>query len=544
LASEISPPVPPVRGEPLRRLRILDTTLRDGDQAAGFAFTVKQKISLAHALAEAGIDTIETGFPLSSPSDFEVCRELAREFPGRTAVMCRGRREDIAETAKVFGGGRPGILHISLPVSKIHIEAKLGKTEGELLRLAGDLAAYAGGFVEEIELGAEDATRAEREFLLDYCGIAARAGVKTVNIADTLGLSSPGEFAGLVSFLKKGVPAFGKTLAESPDGAALSVHCHNDFGLAGANTLAAVEAGCDQVELSVSGIGERAGNAALEEVYLNLKARPGLYRAETGIVPEKLKNLVALVSEFSGASFSPMKPVSGWNARSHGSGIHQHGLSRKGETYSSPVLESLGLSPERIVLSRHSGLAGLRLFARRYCGFEPDTETGEKLLDLVKAAPAPLTGLTEFLSMAADLDALPPDYPRPLVCRSFEGTFSTGAGTDPAYNFRAAVASHGVSGSFREASGAGETEALAALDLSCRLTGRKLRFARIGLSGGGSRIRLYAEILGQDSQPEAVEGKGEIAAFERIGPSAGLLLFQCCLDAVNGCNSYYSSRYY
>jgi 2-isopropylmalate synthase len=524
LAAEIPPQDPPrTGGEPLRRLRILDTTLRDGDQAAGFAFTVKQKIVLARALAEAGIDVIETGFPLSSPADFEVCRELAREFPGRTAVMCRGRREDIAETAKVFGGGRQGLLHISLPVSKIHLETKLGKTERELLRLAEDLAAYAAGLAEEIELGAEDATRAERNFLLDYCGAALKGGAKTVNIADTLGLSSPGEFAGLVSFLRKGIPAF----AETPGGAALSVHCHNDFGLAGANTLAAVEAGCGQVELSVSGLGERAGNAALEELYLNLEARPGLYRAETGIVPEKLKNLVALVSEFSGASFSPMRPVSGWNIRSHGSGIHQHGLSRKGETYSAPVLENLGLSPERIVLSRHSGLAGLRLFARRYCGFEPDAETGGKLLDLVKAAPGPLTGLTEFLCIAADLDALPAAYPRPLVCRSFEETLSAGPGKETACRFRASLVSHGASGSPREASGAGKTEALAALDLARRLTGRELRFTRIGLSGSGSRVRLYTEITeGED---------GEIAAFERIGPSSGILFFQCCLDALNGC---------
>jgi 2-isopropylmalate synthase len=359
--------------------------------------------------------------------------------------------------------------------------------------------------------------------------------VKTVNIADTLGLSSPGEFAGLVSFLKKGVRAFGE------GGAVLSVHCHNDFGLAGANTLAAVEAGCGQVELSVSGLGERAGNAALEEVYVNLEARRGLYRVETGIVPGKLRNLVALTSEFSGASFSPMKPVSGWNIRSHGSGIHQHGLSRKGETYSPPV--SLSLSPERIVLSRHSGLAGLRLFARRYCGFEPDAAAGEKLLDLVKAAPGPLTGLTEFLCMAADLGALPAEYPRPLVCLSFEETLSAGPGEEAAYKFRALLSSHNVaghnaaghnvSGLPREAAGAGATEALAALDLAYRFTGRKLRFARIGLSGGGSRIRLYAEILEQGGEQEAGE-EGGIAAFERIGPSTGLLFFQCCLDALNG----------
>jgi 2-isopropylmalate synthase len=534
LAAEI-PLGSPAEKRPLRRLRILDTTLRDGDQAAGFAFSVAQKIALARALAKAGVDIIETGFPLSSPADFEACRELAREFPGCTAVMCRGRREDIAETAKVFDGSPPGVLHISLPVSKIHIEAKLGKTQAELIALAKDLVSYAAGLVPAIELGAEDATRAERGFLLDYCGTALNAGAGTLNIADTLGLSSPGRFAKLIAFLRRGLDAGGPGASggtEGQPGAGLSVHCHNDFGLAVANTLAAVEAGAGQVELSVAGVGERAGNAALEEVYLNLRAHPALYRVETGIVPAKLTALLALGAEFSGALFSPMKPVNGWNIRSHGSGIHQQGLSRKAETYSAPILESLGASPERIVLSRHSGLTGLRLFARRYCGLDLDNETLGKLLTRVKAAPGPLTGLTELLCMAVDLGALPAAYPRPLVCGSFRETLTADgespAGEIPVYTFHAALTAYGSAETPREGEGTGESEAAAALDLTCRLTGRKLRFARIGISGSGSRVKLYAEIREQAREDR------EIAAFERIGPSTGPLFFQCCLDAVNG----------
>jgi 2-isopropylmalate synthase len=534
----------------MRRINIFDATLRDGDQAAGFAFSAEQKISLARALVAAGADIIETGFPLSSPADFEVCRMLAEEFPGRTAVMCRGRRDDIAETAKVFAGLKPGLLHISLPVSKIHIEAKLEKTEKELLAIAAELTAFAADLVPAVELGAEDATRAERNFLLDYCGTAVAAGAKIINIADTLGFCSPGQFGDLVAFLHKGVPGFaaGEVL--------LSVHCHNDFGLATANTLAAVEAGCAQVEVSVSGIGERAGNASLEEIYANLAARPELYQAEIGIIPEKLGALIKLTAELSGTAGSPLKPVSGWNIRAHSVGIHQQGLVRNTETYSTPVLENLDISPERIVLSRNSGQAGLRLFAERYCGIKLEDAVISPLMDRIKAAPGPLTGITEFLCMLSDIcPGSPPSRCfRPLVCLTLTEAMSVAADTpkDSRYKISVSAALFGTFDHVRSFTGEGESRSAILLKAILNLTGKNLRINKIAMNGSGSKIRLYAEIivLGDADKTDdsdkmaqrewmAPSGAGQTSddkfyAVERIGNSAALLLFECCLDAVNG----------
>jgi 2-isopropylmalate synthase len=520
----------------VRSLHILDTTLRDGDQAAGFAFSPEEKRALARALIEAGVDTVETGFPLSSPADFDLCRSLAEEFPGRTAVMCRGRREDIAATAGVFAGGVPGLLHISLPVSEIHIQAKLGISGGELLRRTAELAAYATGLVSDIELGAEDATRAERPFLEDYCGAAFAAGVRIVNIADTLGIAGPGEFGGLIAFLRRAFP-----------GSGISVHCHNDLGLALANTLAAVEAGCDQAEVSAGGIGERAGNAALEELCLNLQARPARYGTGAGLRPEKLKPLTALLRNCA-AIDGPLKPVWGWNIRSHASGIHQQGLARKTETYANPALEEIHQEPERISLSRHSGKAGLRLFAQRYCGLELEGEVLGEIVNRLKAAPGPLLGLTEFLCMLDDCGVLPPDRRRPLVCRSFSEAVESGepgaaqgsntvaggnslsaAGMDASnttacHTVRAALAEYGSGGSRITLGGAGESREAAVLEALRPLGGGDLTIIRTGLCGSGPRLRLYAELkLG-----------GRDFALERRGDSPGALLFACCLDALNG----------
>ncbi|MDR3247850.1 MAG: 2-isopropylmalate synthase, partial [Treponema sp.] len=438
----------------MRRLSILDTTLRDGDQAAGFAFSPDQKRTLARALIEAGVDTVETGFPLSSPADFDLCRELAREFPGRTAVMCRGRREDIAATARVFSGGVPGLLHISLPVSKIHIRAKLGITETELLKRTTELSAYAAELVSSVEFGAEDATRADRNFLFDYCGAAFAAGVNIVNIADTLGIAGPGEFGSLIVFLKR-----------SNTTKCMSVHCHNDLGLALANTLAAIEAGCGQVEVSAGGIGERAGNAALEELCLNLEARREWYGVHAGLKLERLPDLIARVREIS-AIDSPLKPVSGWNIRAHASGIHQQGLARESETYANPALDAISPGPERIILSRHSGQAGLRLFAQRYCGFELSDPIAQEILARVKAAPGPLTGLTEFLCMLVDCGALPAGRKPPLVCRSFSQKDDRHlAGEKGAWHLRAVLAEYcGPEDAEITVSGAGDSHAAAILD--------------------------------------------------------------------------------
>jgi 2-isopropylmalate synthase len=522
---------------------VLDTTLRDGDQAAGFAFSPPSKRAIALALSQSGVDIIETGFPLSCDTDFELCRVLAREISGfsapggknvetgpvpLTSVMCRAGAEDIRKTAKVFAGGVPGILHISLPVSRIHIAEKLGKTEAELITMAEEAVTFAKGFVPFVELGAEDSGRADKNFLREYCEAAAAAGTGVINIADTLGVLAPEGLAALVRFLREKVPAFA---AASPE-ARLSVHCHNDLGLACANTLAAVEAGCDQIEVSVLGIGERAGNAALEEVAANLEARPGLYRAATGISSGKLAVLLPLVMEAAGTGLSPMKPLSGWNVRAHSSGIHQQGLSRNAATYSVPGLERWAVSPERIVLSRHSGRAGVAAFARRYCGIDMDDETLAAVTAGIKAAPGTATGITELLCLLAGIEKLPPGFPLPLVCVYFAESHEL-IRDKTAVTIRASVCAGEVPLAQRlNVSGEGEDEpaaVLEALKTTARLCGKRrdgdggFAIRRTEINAYGSRVRLYAEF--------GVNGR--FYCIERTGPSAGALLFACGLDALN-----------
>jgi 2-isopropylmalate synthase len=514
----------------VRRIRVLDTTLRDGDQAAGFAFSAEQKITLARALAEAGVDIIETGFPLSSPGELGICRRIAldlAELPldpvetqrPLTAVMCRGRLTDIKETVQIFQGGIPGVLHISLPVSKTHITAKFGKTETELLALAREVVSFAAGLVPMVELGAEDASRADAAFLADYCANALDAGAGIINIADTLGVLAPATIANLVRFLCNAVSPFalGK--------AVLSVHCHNDFGLACANTLAAIEAGCGQVEVSVSGIGERAGNAALEEVLANLQTRPELYHAQTRIRPEKMAPVLGLAAAAAGTAGSPMKPLSGWNIRAFSSGLHQQGLSKNTKTYAPVLPEPFTMVPERIVLSRHSGRAGVALFARRYCGMDLDPQTLSQLTLLVKAASGVSTGLTEFIRMLVDLHALTSAYPGPFIRTT--GSETTEMGGITRYRITATLSRYQGPAFSEEAyplTGTGASWTKVVLEAVSRCTGMELQLNRLGINGGGDTLRLYGEIRIQ----------GKLYGIERIGSSPGLLLLDCCLDGVNG----------
>jgi 2-isopropylmalate synthase len=368
-----------------------------------------------------------------------------------------------------------------------------------------------------VELGAEDAFRADRDFLLEYCRAALGAGARRVNIADTLGSASPGEVRDLAGFLCSRIPCF----APEAKGAVLSIHCHNDLGLACANTLAALEAGCGQAELSVSGIGERAGNAALEEVAANIEIRSGETGLYTGLRPEKLPKLISMAAAMAGGAFSPMKPLSGWNTRSHGSGIHQQGLSRNAGTYSLPSLERWTTAPERIVLSRHSGRAGTALFAERYCGIELDEKTSALTAEKIKNSET-LTGLTEFLCILSDMGKLPALFPGPFIRLSFTGTF-TGPAPERS-QVGAVIGVYGAAEGTREISGAGPDEAAAVSQALERLCGWKPEFSPPALNGSGGRIRLYTEIA---------PPSGRRYALERTGPSAAELLLLCGLDAVN-----------
>ncbi|MDR0623102.1 MAG: 2-isopropylmalate synthase, partial [Treponema sp.] len=309
--------------------------------------------------------------------------------------------------------------------------------------------------------------------------------------------------------------------------------CHNDLGLATANTLAAIAAGASQAEVSVSGIGERAGNAALEEVYANLayanpEARGEGPGAVTGIRRENIGPLIDLAAGITGYGGSPLKPLSGWNARAHGSGIHQQGLSRRRETYSLPLLEEMNLRPERIVLSRHSGREGLRLFARRYCRIDLSPEQLARAAALVKGTPGAATGISEFIAILAEMKALPPEYPGPLVIRDFSETLS-GEGWPPGltkFRVRLSLGPYGKDAAEerRQLTGEGPEESAAIAAALSALPGPALSVVKTALSGSGGRFRLYAEIA----------AGGRLYPVERTGAIPGRLLCECCLDAVNG----------
>jgi 2-isopropylmalate synthase len=485
----------------VRRIIIFDTTLRDGDQAAGFAFTKEEKITLARLLFAAGADIVESGFALASSLDYEVCRELAAEFPGATALMCRCDKNEIVRTAKLFKGVQAGILHISLPVGRELAMAKMGIAEREILAMAKEAASIALDCgAASVELGAEDAVSADREFLADYCRTALEAGARTINIADTMGRSLPRQMGDLVSFLCDRVGEF------RTQEAVLSVHCHNDLGLATANTLSAIEAGCSQAEVTALGIGERAGNAALEEVWANLRS----VNAFCGVVGERLKPLIRTAMSFSRA-VSPLKPISGWNARAHSSGIHQHGVQNGGYL---PSIEQ-PIAPERIVLSRHSGRSGVLLFARRYC----NVDLGEKprllrkLTEALKNGGEPTIGITEFLALIASFDS---SFISPMICSSYLETFEA-KGEKIRFEIKATLR-HINTEIVLFGRGRNTLEAISA-------AAPKLSIESVSVAGHNGNFRLYAEITA---------ASGRLYAIERSGNAAGKLLLECCLDAING----------
>ncbi len=505
-----------------RRLRILDTTLRDGDQAAGCAFTQRQKLEIARLLEECGVDCIEAGFPSSSSHDFEGCRLIASEIRNTSiAVMTRASIEDIRVSANAIAGASRGMLHLSLPVSSLHIERKLGKSESEILRIGRESVSFAAGLAGLIEIGAEDATRADRNFLLDYCGTVTEAGALIVNISDTVGYTVPDEFARLIHFLLEGVDAFrsGRSV--------LSVHCHNDFGLANANTLSAIGSGCGQIEVTGMGIGERAGNAALEEIEALLRSRADLYPVETSLVPSAIARIPRLISGILGTDFSPFKPVTGRNRAAHASGIHQHGIIQDRATYEPTGAILPGLPPARIVLSRHSGKAGLARFIQRYAGIELDEESLKHVLEEVKEACGclPALGVSELLSILHSRLLIP--LP-PIECIALTVTENH---TQEFSGFSAAASfTRSPSGAVPESCAVRSPSRLEVfLALAAKLFLPPIQITTLSFSGCGNpapAMRLYLEATVAHPQNRAY-------ALERTGTSLDMLLLQCLIDIIN-----------
>lgn len=331
-----------------KRIRIFDTTLRDGEQSPGASMSVEQKVKMAMALEQLGVDRIEAGFPVSSPVQFEAVRGIGLSLESASAVaLARCAPQDIDAAREALKDPAHGMLHLFIATSPLHREFKLKMEKKEILdRIARNLD-YARRFFQHIEFSAEDATRTETEFLYDVIRRAIRHGATTINIPDTVGYTVPLEFSRLIESIFRHVPEIRDV--------ELSVHCHNDLGLAVANSIAAISSGADQVEVTMNGIGERAGNCSLEELVMALNVRRDLLDYTTGIDTRRLYPTSRLLQTITGLLIPRNKPIFGDNAFSHESGIHQDGMIKHRETYEIMKPESIGRSPETLVMGRHSG---------------------------------------------------------------------------------------------------------------------------------------------------------------------------------------------
>jgi len=337
------------------RLYIFDTTLRDGEQSPGCSMNIEEKLRVAHGLATLGVDVIEAGFPVASPGDFEAVNRIAREIKGATKIagLARAHVSDIEAAAKaVQPAGDRARIHTFIATSPIHMKAKLRMEPDEVMQRAIEAVTLARSLAPEVEFSAEDAGRSDIDFLCRIVEATIKAGARIINIPDTVGYMTPFEFGNRIKTLIERVP--------NSDQAIFSVHCHNDLGLAVANSLAAVEAGARQVECTMNGLGERAGNAALEEIVMTLKTRADYYGIDTGIDTTKIIPTSKLVSQITGMPVQANKAIVGANAFAHESGIHQDGVLKHKQTYEIMTPESVGLNTNRMILGKHSGRAALK----------------------------------------------------------------------------------------------------------------------------------------------------------------------------------------
>src|SRR5580704_8717589 len=337
----------------MEMVRIFDTTLRDGEQAPGFSMNTAEKVRLARRLEALGVDVIEAGFPIASQGDFEAVREVARDVKQSTvAGLARTRREDIdAVLAAVDGAARPRV-HTFLATSDLHLKHKLRISRAEALDSIGKMVEYAKARCPEVEFSAEDSSRSDIEFLAQAFAIAVEAGATILNVPDTVGYATPEEYGGIFRTLRAKV-------SDRP-GVVWSAHCHNDLGLAVANSLAAVESGARQVECTINGIGERAGNAALEEIVMALKTRQDHYNIGTRIETNRLYPTSRMVSTLTGLVVQRNKAIVGENAFAHEAGIHQDGVLKKRETYEIMDPATVGIPKTSLVLGKHSGRHAFR----------------------------------------------------------------------------------------------------------------------------------------------------------------------------------------
>jgi 2-isopropylmalate synthase len=328
------------------RVYIFDTTLRDGEQSPGCSMTVPEKLQLARKLVELGVDILEAGFPIASEGDFEAVDAVSREFSWvQVAALARANKLDIERAAASLKHARRPRIHTFLATSEIHLKYKLKKSQEQILDEAVAAVELARSYTDDVEFSAEDATRTDWDYLERISRAVVAAGARTVNLPDTVGYSVPDEYGGLI----------GRMVRALGDSAIVSVHCHDDLGLAVANSIAAVQAGARQIECTINGIGERAGNASLEEIVMAFKTRPDKLPFETKIVTEHIYSTSQLLSRTITFGPQPNKAIVGENAFAHEAGIHQDGMLKDRTTYEIFDPKSVGVPESKLVLGKHSG---------------------------------------------------------------------------------------------------------------------------------------------------------------------------------------------
>lgn len=338
------------------RVIVFDTTLRDGEQSPGATLTAEEKLQVAEALFQLKVDVIEAGFPAASPGDFEAVREIARRSKGTgttIAGLARANKGDIERAAQAVAEAEKPRIHTFIATSDIHLQHKLRMTREQVIERVRESVTLAKSFVDDVEFSCEDATRSDRDFMVEVFSVAVECGATTLNIPDTVGYTTPFEYFDLIEYLKKNV--------RGAENVILSVHCHDDLGMATANTLIAVKAGARQVEVTMNGIGERAGNTSLEEVVMALETRHSEFGgAKTGVATERLVPVSRLVSQLTGLAVQANKAIVGANAFAHEAGIHQDGMLKERTTYEIMNPEDVGWTGTSLVLGKHSGRAGFR----------------------------------------------------------------------------------------------------------------------------------------------------------------------------------------
>ena len=358
------------------RVYFFDTSLRDGEQSPGCSMNKREKLLLAKQLEKLGVDVIEAGFAAASVGDFESVQEIAREIKDSTvAVLARTVKSDIDRAYEAVKDAKKPRIHTFIATSDIHMKYKLKMTPQEVLDRAEEMVKYACSLVPEVEFSAEDATRSSTSFLAEIFDRAILAGAKIINIPDTVGYITPDKFYEFIMEIRE--------KSKYLDTVTISVHCHNDLGLAVANTLAAAKAGARQFECTINGIGERAGNAALEELIMIIKTRKDIYDFESNIVTEEILKTSNLLSRITGAHVQANKAIVGANAFAHESGIHQHGVLNNRETYEIMTPESIGLKENKMVLGKHSGRHAFRDRIETL-GFNLDEEEFDKAFQQFK----------------------------------------------------------------------------------------------------------------------------------------------------------------